>query len=316
MDDLQITTHDSLPPEAAAVDDGIGRYNDGAAPLHEVQPLACVARLPDGRVAGGAVGRRWGTCCELQQLWVDEGARRRGIGTRLMQAFEAHAAARGCTAVYLETFDFQAPGFYQRLGYRTEHVRGGYPHAIVRHHMVRHLESLATQVPIVEGPVPGAIGRITQLHAHYYARHAGFGTAFEATVARELAAFCDAYVPGRDGLWTVGTPQVEAAVALDGSQANSQGAHLRWFIVSDALRGQGVGRALLARALGFADACGYASTHLWTFAGLAAARHLYEDAGFRLDREGPGDRWGRTVTEQRFVRLAGAASGAASGAPR
>jgi GNAT superfamily N-acetyltransferase len=315
MDDLQITTHDALPPEAAAVDDGIGRYNDGAAPLHEVQPLACVARLTDGRVAGGAVGRRWGTCCELQQLWVDEGARRRGVGTRLMQAFEAHAAARGCTAVYLETFDFQAPGFYRRLGYVTEHVRGGYPHGIVRHHMVRHLGPSA-RIPIVEGLVPGAIGRITELHAGYYARHAGFGTAFEATVARELAAFGDAYVAGRDGLWTVGSPQVEAAVAVDGSQAATHGAHLRWFIVSDALRGQGVGRALLARALAFADARGYACTHLWTFAGLAAARHLYEGAGFRLDREGPGDRWGRTVTEQRFVRLAGAAAGAASGAPR
>lgn len=308
MDDLQITTHDTLPPEAGAVDDGIGRYNDGAAPLHEVRPLACIARRPDGRVAGGAVGRRWGTCCELQQLWVDDGARRLGLGTRLLQAFEALAAERGCTAVYLETFDFQAPGFYERLGYRTEHLRDGYPHGIVRHHMVRHLGP-AVPPPIVEGPVPGGIGGITQLHAHYYARQAGFGTAFEATVARELAAFCDAYVPGRDGLWTVGTPQVEAAVAIDGSQAADHGAHLRWFIVSDALRGRGVGRALLARALAFADACGYASTFLWTFAGLAAARHLYEDAGFRLDREGPGDRWGRTVTEQRFVRPAGAAMG-------
>jgi len=307
MDDLQITTHDSLPPEAAAVDDGIGRYNDGAAPLHEVQPLACVARLPDGRVAGGAVGRRWGTCCELQQLWVDEGARRCGIGTRLMQAFDAHAAARGCTAVYLETFDFQAPGFYQRLGYRTEHVHGGYPHGIVRHHMVRHLGP-AAQGSVVEGLVPGAIGGITQLHARYYARQAGFGTAFEAKVARELAAFCDDYVPGRDGLWTVGGPQVEASIALDASMSADGAAHLRWFIVSDALRGQGLGRALLARAVDFADACGYPAIVLWTFAGLDAARHLYEAAGFELDHEAPGDRWGRTVTEQRFVRPAGAAT--------
>jgi|JI10StandDraft_1071094.scaffolds.fasta_scaffold68946_3 GNAT superfamily N-acetyltransferase len=310
MDDLQITTHDVLPPEAAAVDDGIGRYNDGAAPLHEVQPLACIARLPDGRVAGGAVGRRWGPCCELQQLWVDDGARRRGVGTRLMRAFEALAAERGCRSVFLETYDFQAPDFYRRLGYWSEHVRGGYPHGIVRYDMVRHLEP-AAGIPIVEGPVPGCIGRITQLHAAYYARHAGFGTAFEATVARELAAFCEAFVPGRDGLWTVGSPQIEAALALDGSQAATQGAHLRWFIVSDTLRGQGVGRALLARALAFADARGHASTCLWTFAGLAAARHLYEDAGFRLDREGPGDRWGRTVTEQRFVRPAGAPTRAA-----
>lgn len=307
MDDLQITTHDTLPPEADAVDDGIGRYNDGAAPLHEVKPLACIARWPDGRVAGGAVGRRWGPCCELQQLWVVDGARRLGLGTRLMRAFEALAAERGCEAVYLETFDFQAPAFYRRLGYRTEHVHGGYPHGIVRHHMVRPLGP-AAQEPIVEGPVPGAIGGITQLHARYYARQAGFGPAFEATVARELAAFCDAYVPGRDGLWTVGGPQIEASIALDGSQAADGAAHLRWFIVSEALRGQGLGRALLARAVALADARGYASIELWTFAGLDAARHLYEAAGFRLEHEAPGDRWGRTVTEQRFVRPAGAAT--------
>ncbi len=161
--------------------------------------------------------------------------------------------------------------------------------------------------PITEGYTPGCIGRIAQLHAQYYAQSNGFGVAFEAMVARELGAFCSAYVPGRDGLWLAhGAGGIEGSVAIDGAHAadsgENAGAHLRWFITSDALRGQGLGRQLLLRALAFADACGYRRTYLWTFNGLLAARHLYESQGFRLVHESAGDRWGSVVIEQKFVR--------------
>ncbi len=158
-------------------------------------------------------------------------------------------------------------------------------------------------IAISEGYVPGCIGRIAQLHARYYAGSNGFGVAFEAKVARELAAFCTAYAPGRDGLWLAHDGDgVQGSVALDGSHAEADGAHLRWFITSDALRGQGVGRQLLNHAVEFADRCGYRSTYLWTFSGLDAARHLYESVGFQLAQESPGTQWGTEVREQRFVR--------------
>lgn len=162
-------------------------------------------------------------------------------------------------------------------------------------------------IRIEAGLRPGCIGRITALHAHYYAAQAGFGVAFEARVARELAAFCVDFDPRRDGLWLVlrefddGT-RIEGSVALDGAKAAQDGAHLRWFIVGDALRGQGMGRRLLAEAIGFAEARGYARIHLNTFAGLDAARHLYESAGFRLVHEAVGRQWSTAVTEQRFER--------------
>jgi GNAT superfamily N-acetyltransferase len=93
-----LTAHDSHPPaESALVDDGLGASNEAAAPLHEVQPIACFARTPSGLVVGGAVGRWWGTCCEVQQLWVEPAHRRQGIGARLVLAFEAHARQHGCT---------------------------------------------------------------------------------------------------------------------------------------------------------------------------------------------------------------------------
>jgi GNAT superfamily N-acetyltransferase len=157
-------------------------------------------------------------------------------------------------------------------------------------------------VTITEGYTPGCIGRIAQLHAAYYSATNGFGVEFEAKVARELAEFCQSYKQGRDGIWLARNLEIEGSVFLDGSHAHDKGAHLRWFITSDVLRGQGVGKQLLARALEFSDKCGYGTVHLWTFAGLDAARHLYESHDFKLVHENPGSQWGTVVREQRFER--------------
>ena len=89
---IAITVHDSHPPaETALVDGGLGASNEAAAPMHEVQPLSCFAKSESGDVLGGAIGRRWGPCCELQQLWVDPAHRHEGVATRLIREFEAHA---------------------------------------------------------------------------------------------------------------------------------------------------------------------------------------------------------------------------------
>lgn len=157
-------------------------------------------------------------------------------------------------------------------------------------------------ITIDEGYKPGYIGRIAQLHAAYYSASNGFGVEFEAKVARELGDFCISYTAGRDGLWIAADPEVQGSIAIDGSNADKDGAHLRWFVTSNVLRGQGLGRRLLGQALEFADACGYRRTYLWTFDGLTAARHLYEAHGFCLVLERRGSQWGTAVLEQRFER--------------
>lgn len=88
---------------------------------------------------GGAVGRTWGECCELQQLWVDPAQRRQGIGARLVREFEQRAQARGCRTFYLETFSFQAPSLYRSLGYAVAHELHGFAPGIVKYLMVRRL---------------------------------------------------------------------------------------------------------------------------------------------------------------------------------
>ena len=103
--------------------------------MTEVRQLAAFAREPSGRTVGGAVGRTWGKCCELLQLWVAPEFRSQGVGSRLLQEFEAHARARGCSIFYLTTLSYQAPEFYRRHGYASLAQIAGYPNGIVKHLM-------------------------------------------------------------------------------------------------------------------------------------------------------------------------------------
>jgi ribosomal protein S18 acetylase RimI-like enzyme len=140
VQDLTFTIHDELPADAAAVvDAGLHAANLAAAPLERVRRLASFARLSSGEVVGGAVGRTWGSCCELQQLWVAEGFRRQGVGTQLVREFERRAAERGCETIYLETYSFQSPRLYQSLGYRIALELPGHERGIVKYIMVRRL---------------------------------------------------------------------------------------------------------------------------------------------------------------------------------
>jgi GNAT superfamily N-acetyltransferase len=109
--------------------------------------------------------------------------------------------------------------------------------------------------------------------------------------------------------------EVHGAVVIDGSAGTAAGAHLRWFILSEVLRGQGVGHQLLSQALDFCRAAGHARVHLWTFDGLHAARHLYEKHGFRLVLQQRGTQWGRAVDEQRFDCALGPAGPGCPGGP-
>jgi GNAT superfamily N-acetyltransferase len=113
--------------------------------------------------------------------------------------------------------------------------------------------------------------------------------------------FLETHDARRDALWTAAVDgRVEGGIVIDGSHAAEKGAHLRWFILSDALRGKGVGRQLITRAVNFCVAKRYPKIVLWTFEGLDAARHVYERAGFRLACQQKGAQWGTEVNEQMF----------------
>ena len=157
----------------------------------------------------------------------------------------------------------------------------------------------------ISGYRPGAIGRGAELHAAFYSRHWDFGLYFEAKVARELADFQERFDPALDGFWCAYFEgRMVGSITIDGGEmGDGSAAHLRWFIMDEDCQGQGLGRRLMTEAMAFCDAVGFERVWLWTFAGLDAARRLYDEFGFSLCREITADQWGKAVEEQMFERL-------------
>ncbi len=159
------------------------------------------------------------------------------------------------------------------------------------------------------GYTPGVIGRVSELHAKYYAAPWNFGYFFEAKVSTELSSFITNYHKSKDRIWSLSIDgNIEGSITIDGASENKNIAHLRWFIISDKLRGKGAGNYLMEQAISFCQEVGFKKVYLWTFQGLAPARHLYEKFGFKLVEEHPGEQWGTTVTEQRFEAKLGLSS--------
>ena len=71
-----------------------------------------------GELAAGMSGWTWGVAAGIGLTWVRETSRGDGLGAQLLAEFEAEARSRGCTHVFVTSFTFQAPGFYERHGYR------------------------------------------------------------------------------------------------------------------------------------------------------------------------------------------------------
>jgi ribosomal protein S18 acetylase RimI-like enzyme len=159
-------------------------------------------------------------------------------------------------------------------------------------------------IDLVRGWRPGLLGWIVAEHGRYYDREWRLGAAFEAKVAAGLGELADRLDPARDLLLHAASSEgILGAIAVDGSGPDTarRGARIRYFILSDAARGRGVGRLLLDETMAFIGAAGFDRAWLTTFAGLDAARHLYERHGFRLDHEALDTSWGTSLTEQRFV---------------
>ena len=154
-------------------------------------------------------------------------------------------------------------------------------------------------VTLVRGWQPGIPGWVIAEHGRSYAREWQFGAGFEAKVAEAMGEWLGRYDPGRDLLLTAmleGTPV--GSISLDGSGPHvaGEGARIRFFILSDAARGLGIGRRLMGEMMAFIEETGFDRAFLTTFRGLDAARHLYERAGYRMmERGAPEHRFGKDL---------------------
>jgi ribosomal protein S18 acetylase RimI-like enzyme len=103
------------------------RYNASqAGPLND-QKLVLTVRGSDQALLGGLVGVQYWNGMFIDLLWVHERLRGRGVGTELMKRAEAAARSRGGEVIFLSTWSFQAPGFYEKLGYTSFGTLEGMP---------------------------------------------------------------------------------------------------------------------------------------------------------------------------------------------
>jgi GNAT superfamily N-acetyltransferase len=144
MDPEIVLTDAPSPEDRAAVLKGLITFNEAHAGPSDWRALAVLARDPaTGRTLGGLCGGSYAGWLFVELLWLPEALRHGGVGTRLMRAAEAEAARRGCLGVWLDTYSFQARGFYEKLGYALFGTLDDCPPGFQRFYLFKRLGAAA-----------------------------------------------------------------------------------------------------------------------------------------------------------------------------
>ena len=149
----------------------------------------------------------------------------------------------------------------------------------------------------------GDLGWVLHRHATVYAAEFGWDARFEELCARIIAEYTtlrDAH-PDRAAGWIAevdGAPAGSVFCVPDGETT----ARLRLLLVEPWARGLGLGATLVGQCLQFAREAGYADITLWTYDRLAAARKVYQAAGFTLTSEYLDDAFGDHMMSQTWSR--------------
>ena len=115
-------------------------YNVTHANSDDGYGIAIFLRDKQHQMVAGGSGWLWGECLEIDYVWVKETLRGQGIGKRLLITIEEAAIERGCRQITLETFSFQAPEFYQKLGYNIFGVIEGFGNRFRKYYMQKRLQ--------------------------------------------------------------------------------------------------------------------------------------------------------------------------------
>lgn len=134
---------DGTGQDARFVCGRLAAYNFSQVPKIQAEDVVLISKkvMDGGRLVGGAVAEIYSwNAVYLDVLWVEEAHRGRGLGRRLLAAVEEEAAGYRCTLIHLDTFDFQAKGFYLKCGYEVFGVLEGCPEGHCRYYLKKELK--------------------------------------------------------------------------------------------------------------------------------------------------------------------------------
>ncbi|WP_065847746.1 GNAT family N-acetyltransferase [Sphingobium sp. Ndbn-10] len=132
-------TDNPAPADVSGLLDGLRAYNLSAGGI-SIEPLAVWLRSDAGDMIGGLTGRTGAGWLFIEFFWLPEEMRGQGFGSELIRRAEETAIGRGCIGAWLDTFSFQAPGFYERHGYESFGVIEDYPAGSRRHFMQKRFD--------------------------------------------------------------------------------------------------------------------------------------------------------------------------------
>jgi GNAT superfamily N-acetyltransferase len=155
---------------------------------------------------------------------------------------------------------------------------------------------------VLRAPEPGDLGWVVERHGARYAAEYGWGVDFEVLVARIVADFGERRDTKVEAAWIAELDGERVGCIFCTASATPGTAQLRLLLVEPQARGAGVGTRLVDECLRFARRSGYSRIMLWTNDVLAAARRIYQRAGFHLDRREPHTSFGSDLVGEYWSR--------------
>ncbi|MDR3466723.1 MAG: GNAT family N-acetyltransferase [Xanthobacteraceae bacterium] len=128
------------PADREAIARALIAYNDEAGGPTAWRPFAILLKDDSRRGGGGIWGRfvyRW---LFIEMFVVPQGQRRQGLGSRRLAETEREARTHGCVGVWLDTYAFQAPGFYLKHGFQEFGRIDDFPPGPSRHFFMKRLD--------------------------------------------------------------------------------------------------------------------------------------------------------------------------------
>ena len=136
---MHIRLDNTESQKSQEIGDLIRSYNRSKREAAESEPLNIYVEDDSGELMAGLVGETFGNWLEIEYLFVKEDIRGQGIGSQLLQQAESEAKKRNCRFAFVNTYQFQAPAFYQKYGYKEVFTLKDYPYTGQRHYYQKDL---------------------------------------------------------------------------------------------------------------------------------------------------------------------------------